>query len=88
MLDPIRERLEELNFNPKDYNLKKKDDAREVFNFFSGMISCRHDNLFNLFIDNKTIKTERIDFYMWAWCSVLDEYIKKREYYKKLIEIN
>ena len=52
------------------------------------MICCRHDNLFNLFIDNKTIETERIDFYMWAWCSVLDEYIKKREFYKKLIEIN
>lgn len=88
MLDPVKERLEELSFNPKDYNLKKKNDAREVFEFFRGMINCRHDNLFNLFIDNKTIEPERIDFFMWAWCNVLDEYIKKREHYKKFIEIN
>ena len=51
------------------------------------MISCRHDNLFNLFIDNKTIEPERIDFFMWAWCNVLDVYIDKREHYKKFIEI-
>ena len=88
MLDPVKERLEELSFNPKDYNLKKKNDAREVFEFFRGMINCRHDNLFNLFIDNKTIEPERIDFFMWALCNVLDEYIKKREHYKKFIEIN
>lgn len=88
MLDPVKKRLEELSFNPKDYNLKKKNDAKEVFEFFRGMINCRHDNLFNLFIDNKTIEPERIDFFMWAWCNVLDEYIKKREHYKKFIEIN
>ena len=87
ILDPVKERLEKLEFNPKDYNLKKRDDAREVFEFFRGMINCRHDNLFNLFIDNKTIEPERIDFFMWAWCHVLDEYIKKREHYKKFIEI-
>lgn len=88
LLPPIKEKLEKLDFDPKKYNIKKKNDAREVFNFFSGMINCRHDNLFNLFIDNKTIPPERINFYMWAWCNVLDEYIKKREHYLKLIEIN
>lgn len=87
MLEPIKEKLEQLDFDPKKYNLKKKDDAREVFHFFNGMINCRHDNLFNLFIDNKTIEPERIDFYMWAWCDVLEEYIEKREAYEKLIEI-
>ena len=87
MLDPVKERLEKLEFNPKKFNLKKKNDAREVFEFFRGMINCRHDNLFNLFIDNKTIEPERIDFFMWAWCNVLDEYIKKREHYEKFIEI-
>ena len=87
MLDPVKERLKKLEFDPKKFNLKKKNDAREVFEFFRGMINCRHDNLFNLFIDNRTIEPERIDFFMWAWCNVLDEYIKKREHYEKFIEI-
>ena len=77
LLKPIKERLDDLGFNPKKYNIKKKDDARTVFNFFSGMMNCRQNNLFNLFIDNKTIEPERIDFYTIMWCHVLDEYKKK-----------
>lgn len=87
ILEPIGERLDKLGFNPMEYDIRKKDDAKKVFEFFQGMICCRHDNLFNIFRDNKPIEEREINFFMWAWCDILDEYIKKKEHYEKFIEI-